>query len=212
MRNSDIRGLYYITHIDNIPSILERGILSHEKITAASFSYMPIYNNSVVERRKRRFTPDGKNLWHYVNLFFQPRNPMLYGRINKIGRQNLAVLGVANTVLQEQGIFITDGLAANRLTQIHPPSKGLEILETQRAIVQSNSWISWNHCKELERKLMAECLVADQVKPKHIRRFIVVNHVVAASLQARLSSSDIRKLAVADDEGSNIFTPSFTEA
>lgn len=70
MRNLDIRGLYYITHIDNLPSILERGILSHEKIKAAHMPYTLIYDNSIVERRRRRFTPEGRSLWHYVNLFF----------------------------------------------------------------------------------------------------------------------------------------------
>ncbi|NET55300.1 MAG: DUF4433 domain-containing protein [Symploca sp. SIO2E6] len=31
-RKIGIEGLYYITHIDNIPSILARGILSHSEI------------------------------------------------------------------------------------------------------------------------------------------------------------------------------------
>ena len=105
MRNSDIRGLYYITHIDNLPSILERGILSHEKIQTTRIPYTRIYDNSIVERRRHRSTPEGRSLWHYVNLFFQPRNPMLYRVIDEIGSQNLAVLRVANTVLQESRNF-----------------------------------------------------------------------------------------------------------
>ena len=209
MRNSDIRGLYYITHINNLPSILERGILSHEKIQTTRIPYTRIYDNSIVERRRHRSTPEGRSLWHYVNLFFQPRNSMLYRVIDETGRQNLAVLGVTNAVLQEQGIFITDGIAASRLTQIHPQPRGLEILQAQQEIIQSRSWISWNHCEELERKLMAECLVPNQVNPEHIQRFIVANRVVADSLQTRLSPSDIQKLVVADDEGNDIFTPSF---
>ena len=28
----NIKSLYYITHMDNLPSILEKGILSHERI------------------------------------------------------------------------------------------------------------------------------------------------------------------------------------
>jgi len=211
MRDSDIRGLYYITHVDNIPSILERGILSHEKIKVGHISYTPIYDNSIVERRRHRFTPEGRSLWHYVNLFLQPRNPMLYRVINTAGRQNLAVLGVENTVLQEQGIFITDGIAANRLTRIHSQPEGLEMLQTQQEIIQSTSWISWNHCEALERKLMAECLVPNQVKPEHIQRFIVAERVIADSIQDRLSPSDLRKLVVAADVGSNIFRPFLTE-
>ena len=209
MRNSDIRGLYYITHINNLPSILERGILSHEKIQTTRIPYTRIYDNSIVERRRHRSTPEGRSLWHYVNLFFQPRNSMLYRVIDEIGSQNLAVLRASNTVLQEQGIFITDGIAASSSTHIYPQPEGLEILQTQQAIIQSTSWISWKYDGELRRKLMVECLVPHQVKPEHIQRFIVADHAVADSLQARLSLSNIRKLAVADDEGSNIFTPSF---
>lgn len=32
MKKLDIRSLYYITHIENLPSILHRGILSHEQV------------------------------------------------------------------------------------------------------------------------------------------------------------------------------------
>lgn len=209
MRNPNIRGLYYITHIDNIPSILEKGILSHEKIRAAGIQYTPIYDESIVKSRRHRSTPEGRNLWHYVNLFFQPRNPMLYRIIDKIGRQNLAVLRVAKTVLQEQGIFITDGIASNRSTSIHPLPEGLAILRALQEIIQTDSWISWMHCKQLKRKLMAECLVLNQIKPEHIQKFIVVDRVAANSLQPRLSPPNIRKLVTAYDVESNIFHPRF---
>ena len=32
MRQLDLRNLYFITHIDNLPSIFQKGILSHERI------------------------------------------------------------------------------------------------------------------------------------------------------------------------------------
>ena len=209
MRNSDIRGLYYITHIDNIPSILERGILSHEKITAERISYTRIYDSSIVESRRSILTPARKSLWHYANLFFQPRNPMLYRLIDKIGRQNLAVLRASNTVLQEQGIFITDGIAANSSTHIYPQPEGLEILQTQQAIIQSTKWISWKGNEQLRLKLMAECLVPNQVEPEYIQWFIIADHVVADTLQARLSAPNIQKLLVAGNVESDIFTPPF---
>ena len=216
MKHSDIRGLYYITYIGNLPSILEKGILSHAKIAAERISYTRIYDSSVIERRRRRSTPEGKSLWHYVNLFFQPRNSMLFRLIRdkEIGRQNLAVLGVEQKVLQNQGVFITDGNAASSKTQFYSQPEGLEILQTQQEIIQSDSWISWNHCEEcrkLEYKLMAECLVPYQVEPGDIQRFIVADRDVATSLRARLSPSDFRKLVVATDRQSNIFTLSFKQ-
>ena len=216
MTDSDIRGLYYITHIDNLPSILEKGILSHDMIEAEGLSYTQIYDSSIVERCARRSTPEGSSLWYYANLFFQPRNPMLYRLIRdkEIGRQNLAVLSVEQKVLQKQGVFITDGNAAGSKTQFYSQPEGLEILQAQQEIIQSDSWISWNHCEEcrkLEYKLMAECLVPYQVEPGDIQRFIVADRGVATSLRARLSPSDFRKLVVATDRQSNIFTLSFTK-
>ena len=209
MRTSDIRALYYITHIDNLPSILERGILSHEQISAACISCTRLYDPSIVERRKSILTSARKSLWHYANLFFQPRNPMLYRLIDQIGSPNLAVLRVSNTVLQEQGIFIADGIAANNSTHIYPRSEGLEILQTQQETIQSTSWVSWMNDGELRRKLMAECLVPHQVEPRYIQSFIVADHVVADLLQVRLSPSDIQKLVVAGNMESDIFTPPF---
>jgi hypothetical protein len=134
---------------------------------------------------------------------------MLYGRINKIGRQNLAVLRASNTVLQEQGIFITDGIAANSSTHIYPQPEGLEILQTQQAIIQSTKWISWKGNEQLRLKLMAECLVPNQVEPEYIQWFIIADHVVADALQARLSAPNIQKLLVAGNVESDIFTPPF---
>lgn len=53
-RKSSIQGLYYITHINNIPSILEKGILSHELIEAENIPYQTIYNLQVVSHRSHK--------------------------------------------------------------------------------------------------------------------------------------------------------------
>ena len=207
MRNSDIRALYYITHIDNLPSILANGILSHEKIRSEGLQNTTIYLEHLVNKRGNKYTSDGKNLWHYTNLFFQPRNPMLFSVIKSKGKQNITVLRISNTVLQRQGIFITDGIASNKLTQIYSLSEGLEILRAQQEMFQSDSWISWNHSDKVKRQLMAECLVPNQVDSKDIQQFIVADRSVANSLRIRLSSANIRKLVVASDIDNNIFTP-----
>ena len=215
MQLPDIRALYYITHIDNLPSILTTGILSHERITAENVQYTPIYDEDIVNKRRNKYTPAGKSLWHYANLFFQPRNPMLFRLVNPKNKQNLgikrnlAVVGVANKVLQEQGIFITDGIAANRRTRFYSLSAGLEMLHAQQEIIQPSSWISWKHSYKVRCQLMAECLVPNQVDSKYIRQFIVADQSVAKSVQARLSLDNMWRLVVAADERNNIFTPSF---
>ena len=121
--------------------------------------------------------------------------------------RNLAVLGIANTILQEQGVFITDGIAADGDTRFYSLSAGLGVLQVNLKILQSPLWVSWTRDPELRRKLMAECLVPNQVNPEYISQFIVPDQSIANSLQTRLSPINMQKLVVATNRGSNIFTP-----
>ena len=207
MLEPNTSSLYYIAHISNLSLILSRGILSQRIRSEENIQYTPIADSNIVSRRRHKHTSDGKSLWDYANLFLQPRNPMLFRVIDEKGAQNLVVFRVENTVFQKQGIFIADGIAANYQTKFYRLSEALEMFQTYQEIIRSDSWISWNHDPDLRRKLMAECLVPNRVDPKHIRQFIVADHVVANSLKEHLSSANIQKLVVASDIGSDIFTP-----
>lgn len=79
-------------------------------------------------------------------------------------------------------------------------------------MLKPDSWTSWYYSDEIKRdeikrKLMAECLVPNQVNPRHIQKFIVSDENTANSLQGRLSSSNIQKRFVVSNIRSNIFTP-----
>lgn len=172
MRQLDLRNLYYITHIDNLPSILEKGILSHERIEDDQVQSARIYNTEIVNVKKEKNTPNQKSLWSYANLYFQPRNPMMYRVVHEKGAKGLAVICIAKEVLQTHGIFITDGNAANAPTQFYSPTNGLKMLQQQWKIVQSE-W--WNNLNGSKRKIMAECLVPNSVSPEFIRSVYVAD-------------------------------------
>ena len=171
-----IKSLYYITHIDNLPSILERGILSHERIETEGTQCVSMFKgktdtkNNTNKRRKVKPQQGKKNLLNYANLFFQPRNPMMYRAIFETGEDKLAVLEVADTILNEPGVIIADGNATEELTQFHSGVQGLNKLQQQKKIIQSEWWKNPDGSK---RKIMAECLVPDRVKPECIRSIIV---------------------------------------
>ena len=173
-----IKSLYYITHIDNLPSIFKRGILSHERIEAESGQFIPMFKgrtdarNNIVKRGKIKPHNGGKNLLSYANLLFQPRNPMMYRAIFETGKDKLAILEVADTVLNEQGIIIADGNAIDKLTQFYPGIQGLKKLQQQGKVIQSEWWKKSDGSK---RKIMAECLVPDYVKPEHIRSVVIAD-------------------------------------
>ncbi|MCE2397292.1 DUF4433 domain-containing protein [Candidatus Poribacteria bacterium] len=172
MRTFDPVSLYYITHIDNLPSILDKGIPAHAKIEELNISSTPIYNPEIVRNRKEKSTPDGKSLWDYANLYFQPRNPMMYCLVHQKEKEDLVVIGVLKGVLQEQDVVITDGNAANDPTRFYSQPEGLAVLYEQRTVIQSDWWKEGDGSK---RKIMAECLVPGQVKREYIHSLFVAN-------------------------------------
>lgn len=188
MPKLDIRELYYITHIDNLPSILTRGVLSHAKVEAEGVHATPIYDADIVSRRNHITTPDRRNLWSYANLYFQPRNAMMYRVVHEKEPKNLAVVGVSTSVLNEQGGFITDGNAAHETTQFFYPSKGLEILRQQWSIIR-NDW--WNRDDGSKRKIMAECLIPGHIKPEYIQSVYVAGNSGRVTAQEKVGNFDV---------------------
>ena len=186
-----IKNLYYITHIDNLSSIFERGILSHERVETEGVQFISMFKGrtdakkDINKRRKIKPEKRKKNLLNYANLFFQPRNPMMHRAIFETGEDKLAVLEIADTVLNEPEVFITDGNATNELTQFYPGIQGLKRLQQQGRIIQSE-W--WKKCDGSKRKIMAECLVPDQVKPEHIRSVIIADEAMRNWVQGTFNN------------------------
>jgi O-acetyl-ADP-ribose deacetylase (regulator of RNase III) len=188
MTKSDIKSLYYITHIENLPSILQRGILSHKKVEELTVSYTPIYDNSIVSKRKDKATPARSSLWEYANLYFQPRNPMMYRVVHEKDRRDIAVIGVKPDVLTAAGGLITDGNAANDPTQFFPIKEGVELLKKQWKIIQ-NEW--WNELDGSKRKIMAECLVPEMISPELIHSIFVADYKAKEQVEKLIGSARV---------------------
>jgi hypothetical protein len=120
-----IKSLYYITHVDNIPSIIEKGIFSHGEMETRGIPCTPIYDAQIVSDRQKKTTPAGNTLWDYANLYFQPRNPMMYRVMLEKRRTDIGVIGIDPTVMNQSGkVYITDGNAANGATEFYSVTEG----------------------------------------------------------------------------------------
>ena len=194
-----IKSLYYITHKDNLPSIFERGIFSYDRIEAEGLRPIPTYDRNGVEQRNYK-TTDGKELWYYANLYFQPRNAMMYRIVHQRDLKDLAVVGIDKKVLDEQNVIITDGNAANETTQFYCLSEGLKILKKQSSIIE-NDW--WNNSDGSKRKMMAECLIPNYVKPMYIRSVYVADNTTRNDIQKIVGNSKIK----VDSEPDMFFQP-----
>jgi hypothetical protein len=179
MGRAPLKELYYITHINNLPSILKRGILSHELVKAENVPFISIYADDIVAKRREIKTPDGRSLWSFANLYFQARNPMLYKVVffsESTDANDIAVLGVQMSVLNKPDIFISTGNAASASSVILPEREGKKALSQIRKDIDKEYWTEESGSK---RKIMAECLVPGMIPPELITEIYVASHEAA---------------------------------
>ena len=173
-----VTELHCIMPIGNVPSVLEHGILSHER--AARLRHHSVAMPAVQDLRDGIIIPRGLRLHQYANLYFHARNPMLYKR--KEEAAGLCVLRVSTEVLGLEGAVIADADAASRYVRYLAPSqwKVLDFDDIYATV--------WNHPENYSRHFQhksrkcAEVLVPDRVEP----RFLTGAYVVDAQAEALL--------------------------
>jgi hypothetical protein len=185
-KKSRVEGLYYITHIDNIASILKDGVLSHKLVESKGVKFTPIYDADIVSNRQSRQVTDNKNLWDFANLYFQPRNPMLYRVLDERNKDEIAILEISPIVLNLPGVFVSIGNAASTLSDIFQAPEGMASIHKMWDTIDSDWWNSQDGSK---RKIMAECLVPDSIPPQYIHSIYVANNKVAAKFRGQMPQS-----------------------
>ena len=187
------RYFYYITHIDNLKSILKNGILSRNQIKDENSMLVKlrladriksIHSEDVVQRRKNKKF-NNKPLWNYVNLYFQPRNPMLYVVIKNFQVKNIIVLQINSDVINSNDVGVTDGNVASNDTHFFTDIKqGLAALAQE----QFNKEY-WNDSDDARRKIMAELLVYNHISPDKIIGIHVANEEVAKAIRQNITGA-----------------------
>ncbi|MBM4275970.1 MAG: DUF4433 domain-containing protein, partial [Deltaproteobacteria bacterium] len=110
MRREELEEFHYITHINNLPSILLRGILSHNN--AKKLRHISVASQTIQDRREPKVVPGGRKLHDYVNTYFHARNPMMYLILRQQDHLKLTVLRIDTDILDLPNVVITDGNAA----------------------------------------------------------------------------------------------------
>jgi hypothetical protein len=190
MRREDLQELQYITDVDNVPSICERGILSHR--LADRLSHRSVADSEVQERRKRKRVPSGLLLHDYANLYVTARNPMLFklcdGQIDE-----LCVVRVSTNVLDLDGVVVTDRNAAKFGCSFKSVAEGIEAIDEDRlnrpywrdgdALEQDRCW----------NTKFTEVLVPNRVSASNLIGVYYGTKVAGAALSKQSLSIDTRK-------------------
>ncbi len=166
--------LYNIVSIDNLNSILDYGILSKNRVDQ-HFNYTDISNASVQNIRDNIYITKNRMLHDFANLYFNPRNAMLYSRLSEIN--NLCILKVDKCVLDLPGTVVSDRNAAVGGARFMAPLQALKSLNFD--VIYSKSWDLDDPQDKLKYKafMMAEVLVYEKIPSFLIKEVWVANKI-----------------------------------
>lgn len=164
MTRSDLTELHFITHIENVISILKNGILCHRR--AKKLYPVSVAMLEIQDIRAKKVVPGGKPLHEYANLYIHARNPMMYKRSDR--HLELCVLRVSTDVLDFPNVVIADGNAASGYTAFWPSPSGLAQLN--KDLVFAEFWTDLDPIVKWRKARMrsAEVLVPEKVDPTFI--------------------------------------------
>ncbi len=164
MKRSELEELHYITAIDNIASILRRGILSYRRVR--EIGHTSIAMDEIQERRAKVVVPGGRPLHEYACLYICGRNVMLYKRRGR--HQDICVLRVSPNVLDLPGVVITDANASSDYVRFAAAPGGLQIVD--RELTFAERWTDPDPIAYYRKKSAkcAEVLVPEQIGLEHI--------------------------------------------
>jgi hypothetical protein len=157
---SEGKLLYHITHLNNMASILERGLLPRKILEDESnHSFMDIADPEILSKRKTY----KDNLAKYVLFHFYARNPFDYAVCNKYGAENLAIITVKRELYKKNNFMIIPShpLDINE-PDIFPYEEGFskirwDILDSPTGRDYSNP--------DIRKACMAECIMEYRVQP-----------------------------------------------
>ncbi len=159
-----VEYLYHMTHIDNLTSILEYGLLAHGN----SHQKEDISNQEVNSRRSIKDPYYHHPLHSYVPFYFNPRNAMLY--VQGDYQDEIVILEVNRELIAEEGALFTDGNAAAGGTHFSNDLSELDMIDWRCVNAKY-----WNDFRDGKRKKMAEVLVPNHVGIEKIEAILCNN-------------------------------------
>ncbi len=181
--------IYRMTHIENVPHILENGITHRDSINSNP-EYKSIGDSSLIHRRNSFLLPNGRRLGDYIPFYFGLRTPMLYviqNGFNGVLATNPEeiVYIVSNLALvHSSGIqfLYTDGHATDRFTRFYTPHD-VDHLADQVDFSATNA-VYWRKDDDLDfkRRKEAEFLLENDLPAAYISGIIAYNQQAEQTL------------------------------
>ena len=161
LRSYGVDCLWHMTHVDNVLSITQKGLVSHER--AVPIKRVDISDPDVQRLRGGMDPIFNRKIKAYSPTYIKIRNPMLY-RL-KDDSESLCLIEIALESLDYHDVVFTDGNAASRETKFYSNPNDLKNLPWD--VLNSEYWSDFIDGK---RKRCAEILVYPSIGARHITR------------------------------------------
>jgi hypothetical protein len=180
--------LFRMTHIENIPHILQYGI-THLSSANTNPNFRPIGDRSLIGTRNEKQLPNGDALGDYIPFYFGTRMPMLF--VLQRGFNSLPVTSpnsiiycissVQKVLDHDLSFLFTDGHAVNSLSNFYSKSD----LENIGTILDFKAikaeW--WNTDLDFKRRKEAEFLLKNDMPLEAILGYAVYSDTARKELE-----------------------------
>lgn len=167
-------NFYYITHYQNVASILQMGLFSKFLIQKHQIQTIDIANKEVQGRRIRVEPIYNRSIHDYVPLYINPKNAML-SAIRHL-TNDLVILKIKPAVLERNEHVFSDGNAASSNTLF---SKSPDVVKPSIEVLLSDCW---SNLEDGKRRRCAEVLVYNSVDPQYISGAVCSNQKIFSCL------------------------------
>jgi ssDNA thymidine ADP-ribosyltransferase, DarT len=188
MSLNEIR-LYRMTHIENVPHILQYGI-TNVSSKNKNLNFVPIGDASLISTRSNFLLPNGDKLGDYIPFYFGNRSPMLYvitkgfnGVAAILSHEIVYVLSNVQKIMDAKLYFLfSDGHPIESISTIFNAEQAENIpkLVDFKAVEER----FWNQEVDVKRKKQAEFLVKNDIPYAAISFFVVQNQAAKFKLLA----------------------------
>ncbi len=188
------RYVYHMTHLDNLESILNNGLLSTNEKTRLGIEHENIANQSIQHRRASMSVPCGPGgvVHDYVPFYFCPREPMLLSLLNSknLDQHLIVYLAVSINVVERENVVFTSSSANTDSPPIfyHDPD---QLTNLSWELIDSKKWSFQNDAEKQSK--MAEMLICEKVDITDISYIVIWNDYIKKQVTDILSrtKSDI---------------------
>ena len=151
--------LYHMTRLENMPSILEYGLLSRKRVQELKTDFKDIADHEILAGRENIQSP--RPLSEYVPFHFFVKNPFDGNVCREYSSENMAIIAIYRDLAQNLNFPIITA---------HPLSSSAKWFDSYQEGLSNIDWDTLNKRDYRDRdsklKCMAECLAPDSVQPE----------------------------------------------